>query len=1139
MAGVYGTISIIDTNVHLETNLMNPRTTFFQQYLLPLLICVSMAAAEAPRLTLLLDGQWDFQLDPNNGGETERWYGDGKKLADSITVPGAWDAQGFGAETEKMKHNFIGKGWYKRTIIVPQVSGGQRLFLRFGGVYRSVRAWVNGEEVGQHVGYVSEFEFDITKHAQPGKPAAIALLIDSEQHWEVDPLLGCLDIPDHLFTYWGGIWGHITLERRSSVWLEELFIQTQAAPSSCMVSAKLNGSRDAADGIRLEVFAPDGQKVTDRESALGEVLVNDRVELRADLPGAPLWSPESPQLHMAKLTLLKQTQPLDSQEATFGVRSIEVRGSDFIVNGKKYFLNGYGDDAVYPKTIAPPSDKQFYIDRLKVAKSFGFNFVRHHSHFLPPEYYAACDEVGMFVTPELPIAYQRYYNRAKGQARELYKKEWAGAILRYRNHPSIFDWCMGNEMWDSVDLAPDLYALAKKLDPMKLVIDSDGLFPPGFIDGMKDRATLDYYPVMFDILTMPLDNPEKFRTGVPLKPIVTHEEGNFVHFPQLDSIELYRDDFKPFWLTVARDKIAKYGLLSETANWSAQSQKLYYLCHKYNLEALRKNPRISGYDWWLLQPWYPGSNGLLDVYRRPNSITPEQVRQINGPVVVLQDGLDLNYRGNTDLRLQFSVSNYSADAFHAATLSWQVKRGAQLLQQGQKPIASAAQGEITQLGGIEFRLPDPTAPEKLEVTVQLQANGRTYTNQWGTWLYPAEVPKLDQPHPLYASEDLLAQLAVFHPQAIPAGGPLPSPAIYVARQPSELLLTAAEQGSCVVLLSPAGVFTTDVTTFKTAWWLGVFPGDSNTGTVVYDSPVTNTTAPDGWCDQGWFHLLQGAQTVILDDLPAQPQVLIRALNIHSAPSPFSRGLDYDYLWRNKSLLFETQVGNGSWIVSGLNFDAALRNGGPEGPWLMVQLLAHAQTLPRPAAAIPLPTLRAAVVNSPFTKGPLVSGFGRLLKHVGERARGITYREYNGACLRIRQEEALHELIWETAPVPAGERTTFVFAGGTAFIDSTKSSQGFGLWINGARVLDFDTTKEPTAWQSPEGEITLRYVPALSRSSWSETMGLFYLSVPAKYLTPGKAATLRVYSIGSDNKRWFALNPYSDVLTGAVVPATSE
>jgi len=80
---------------------MNPRTTFFQQYLLPLLICVSMAAAEAPRLTLLLDGQWDFQLDPNNGGETERWYGDGKKLADSITVPGAWDAQGFGAETER------------------------------------------------------------------------------------------------------------------------------------------------------------------------------------------------------------------------------------------------------------------------------------------------------------------------------------------------------------------------------------------------------------------------------------------------------------------------------------------------------------------------------------------------------------------------------------------------------------------------------------------------------------------------------------------------------------------------------------------------------------------------------------------------------------------------------------------------------------------------------------------------------------------------------------------------------------------------------------------------------------------------------------------------------------------------------
>jgi hypothetical protein len=95
--------------------------------------------------------------------------------------------------------------------------------------------------------------------------------------------------------------------------------------------------------------------------------------------------------------------------------------------------------------------------------------------------------------------------------------------------------------------------------------------------------------------------------------------------------------------------------------------------------------------------------------------------------------------------------------------------------------------------------------------------------------------------------------------------------VYVARQPSEDLVTAAEQGSCVVLLSPAGVFPTDCTTFKSAWWLGVFDGDSNAGTYVYDNPVTRGLTPDHGCDASWFHLLQGAQTLLLDGLPDSPR----------------------------------------------------------------------------------------------------------------------------------------------------------------------------------------------------------------------------------------------------------------------------
>jgi hypothetical protein len=1110
---------------------------------LPALLCLCLAfvsppaAADSPRKTVSLDGAWSFQLDPDGVGEAEQWYAPAKSLAHTIRVPGAWDAQGFGPETEKMRHNFIGKGWYKRTVDLPKATAGQRLYLRFGGVYRDVRVWVNGRPAGYHLGYVSQFEFDLTPYVQPGQPAEITLRVDSAQQVELDPLMGCIDVIDHLFSFWGGIWGHVSLELRNAAWSDEFFVRSNLPDESCTVSARLRGEAAEADTVRVEIFGPDGKPAARAEQPVADALKDGILELKTALPNAPRWSPESPALHRARLTLLKQGRTVDVVESRFGVRSIEIRGHDFFVNGKKYYLNGYGDDAVYPETIAPPADKQFYLDRLKVAKSYGFNFVRHHSHFVSPEYYEACDEIGMFVSPELPIAYPRYYARARGKGLDLYRQEWAGAITRYRNHPSIFNWCMGNELWDGPAIAPELYAMARQLDPTRHVLDSDGIFAPGFVDGTKDRPTMDYYTAMFEILTMPLDNPDKFATGVPKKPIVTHEEGNFVHFPRLDSIELYdKTPFKPFWLTVARDMIAKQGLLPEVANWSAQSEKLYYLCHKYNLEALRKNPNISGYHWWLLQPWYPGSNGLLDVHRRPISITPEQVRQINAPVVLLQDGLGLNYRGGDRVQVKLSVSNYSPNAFAPAQLAWRAVRDGETIRQGTLATPAVEQGAVAALGAIEFALPDPAAPGKVRLVVEMKAGGATYTNQWETWSYPKQPAAVKGSHPLYATDDLLVALAAFQPRPLPAAGALPVPAVYVARQPNARLLEAAERGACVVLLSPAGVFPTDVTTFKSAWWLGVFPGDSNAGTVVYDSPVTRAMAPDGWCDDGWFHLLQGAQTVILDSLPAQPSVLIRALNTHSAPAPFTRGLDYDYLWRNKSLLFETRVGRGSWIVSGLNFDSALRHGGPEAPWLLAQLLSRAQTLPQPKNAIPLETLRTAVAHSAFAQAPgaTVEGYARLIKHVGEKSTGVTYRENQGESLRMRQEEALHELTWETAPAPAAVRTTFVFAGGFSFQDPTPNNLGFGLWVNDEKVLDFDTTREPREWQSADGRYALRYVPALNQSSWSETMGLLYLSVPADRLTAGRPVKIRVHSMGQDNARWFALNRYPDILSPSPV-----
>ena len=184
------------------------------------------------------------------------------------------------------------------------------------------------------------------------------------------------------------------------------------------------------------------------------------VHLKVSLPGAKLWTPDSPTLYTARLSLLKGAKVIDAVESRFGMRQFTVNGPHLLLNGKRLMLCGYGDDHIYPEQMAMPSDKQLHLKRLQTIKSYGFNHVRHHSTLMPPEYYDACDEVGIITTAEFPICYGVFMppdgpkwkeqvppGTAPAPVEETYRREWAAAVRRYRNHPSILAWIMGNEMW--------------------------------------------------------------------------------------------------------------------------------------------------------------------------------------------------------------------------------------------------------------------------------------------------------------------------------------------------------------------------------------------------------------------------------------------------------------------------------------------------------------------------------------------------------------------------------------------------------------------------------------------------------------------------------------------------------------------
>lgn len=1087
------------------------------------LLC-AVLTCRGERVVVSLDGKWDFQLDPQDAGRSEQWFAKRVAFTNTILVPGAWQSQGYGKDGDKLRHNYEGKAWYKKQVPLPKPAPGQRLFLCVGGVHRSAEIWVNGDRLGKHVGYLSPFEFELTPAVATNATATIALCVDGKQHWDTDCLTGCLDLIDEMFTPWGGIWGHVWLELRPEVWMEDVVVQAGVTTTPyCGVIARVVGQKDWMHA-RLEVRSKRGVKLAAMEATVyqheGQLVVG------TEIPGARLWSPEEPSLYVARLELLQKGMVVDRVEVPFGVRDIRIEGHDFYLNGKKLFLRGYGDDCIYPETMAAPADKAVYRRKLQAAKDCGFNFVRHHSHFLPPEYYEAADEVGMLVSPELPIAYQEYYTKATGPALELYKTEWAAAIKRMRNHPSIFDWCMGNELYNSTPIGPELYRAAKHLDPTRPVIDSDGLSGSLAAQG-PDRPTLDFYSVQFDENALPLDNPAKHHlNAAPKKPVISHETGNYVTVPRPDLIEQFKDNFKPFWLEPFRTKLGKLGLMAEAQQWSLNSEKLYYLSHKLNLEDLRKNPWLSGYEWWLLQDYWTGSNGLYDAYFRPKSIRPEPVRQFNAATVLLLDGLPLTVSTPQTLKLKLLVSNYSPDSIRKGSIRWTVKLGGRALARHRQGGVTAAQGELVEALVIPVAVGPVSRPERMVVEAELKAGRLSSRNDWSSWVYPAPdrlAQDAKSKSPILVSHELLPMLQPFGAQLMPQDGPLPTNAVLVVTQPSLRTLSAVEAGASMLCLSPMDIFPSAPNRFKPAWWLGN-PNDCNAGTVVYPHQVTREIAPDGWCDAGWYHLIEGAQAYVLDAVPfdstssepgarnSQP-VLVRALDVHT-------------VCRNKALLFEARVGQGSLIVSGLHLEP--HPGMPERDWLLKQLINYAATFPQPKAGLPASFLRDKVKALTLPEGPFVSGFARLLTQGGEQADYASYREAQAPLHVCRQLETGRSLEWETATVPpdwtAGE-VTFVFAGGLGWVSQPKS-EGFALLLNGQQLLGFDVGRQGQTWTGDSAKAKLQFVPR--KSLPEDALGLFYLTVPIDRIKRGEPCRIMVRSNAKDSRRWFGLNAYSNL-----------
>jgi len=399
--------------------------------------CPLQPQQNAMRSLIELAGLWDFQLDPDGVGETHRW--DKALPAPTlIAVPGSWNEQ------FQKTRDYTGAAWYQTRATLPPAWRGQRLAIRVGSAVYQARLWIDGRLIGQHQGGHLPFAFDITSLAAWDRPMTITLRVDNIALPTRVPPAGN-SAPGHEANYpdvnydffpYSGLHRAVTLYATPMLHITDI----TAVPAF-----------DGADGLlRLRVTASDTYNGYGSAQAGGAVVrlafVAGEATATLRIPQVRAWSPASPHLYPLTVSLGEAAAPTDAYGLEVGVRTIEVRGDQLLLNGQPIQIRGAARHEDFPIN-GRGLNLPVAVRDIQLLKWIGGNSFRTSHYPYAEETMRLADREGMLVIDEIP-AVKLYFgdSDANIQVRlDQCRQDIQELITRDKNHPSVIMWCLANE----------------------------------------------------------------------------------------------------------------------------------------------------------------------------------------------------------------------------------------------------------------------------------------------------------------------------------------------------------------------------------------------------------------------------------------------------------------------------------------------------------------------------------------------------------------------------------------------------------------------------------------------------------------------------------------------------------------------
>ena len=422
-----------------------------------------------------LDGLWLFALDTQAGESPWTRVLDTKLEA---AVPASYNDQFVCPDIR----NHVGWVYYQRTVRAPRGWSKERTVLRFDAATHASRVYVGDTQVAEHVGGYTPFDADITDHVTPGEEFRLTVAVSNElTNTTIPP--GTITMSQsgrrsqtylHDFYNYAGLPRSVWLYSTPQVHLQDVTVTTQVRGTVGVVSYAVQQTGTAEvnvtvlDQEKLEVASGSGQSGT------------------VEIESVNLWQPGAAYLYELLIELVDEGQVIDSYTEIFGVRTVEVKGSEFLINGEPFYFTGFGkheDTAIRGKG----HDNAYLVHDFQLLDWIGANSFRTSHYPYAEEVLEFADRHGIVVIdetaavglnlgvqgglsgrPTTPSFSPETFN---DQTREAHAQHIRELIARDKNHPSVVMWCIANEPASNEEGAREYFEplvnLARELDPTR------------------------------------------------------------------------------------------------------------------------------------------------------------------------------------------------------------------------------------------------------------------------------------------------------------------------------------------------------------------------------------------------------------------------------------------------------------------------------------------------------------------------------------------------------------------------------------------------------------------------------------------------------------------------------------------------